>query len=172
MRVFPKADEMKQFENHAYGFQCIFTGYADFESIWENTDEKIQCPQCVTSLDNNENNQCAHSYSIETRKHRAMSVSFIIIDRYGRLVHEFCYTGYDVIIQFVRDILRCEEMLVHATKFNRYMIFNDDGRSRFENASTCYICSTDPGAHRKNTIPFTEENPKVRDHVSASYTIQ
>ena len=67
LRVFPKGDEMIQFKNHEYGFKRIFTGYADFESILENTDEKIQCPQCITSFDNSENNKCAQSYSIETK---------------------------------------------------------------------------------------------------------
>ena len=44
LRVFPKGDETIHFKSHEYGFKRIFTGYADFESILENTSKKVQCP--------------------------------------------------------------------------------------------------------------------------------
>ena len=118
----------------------------------------------MASFVSTENGKCSHSYTIETRKHRAISVSFVVIDRYGKLVHEFCYTGNDVIVQFIRNILSCEDILVNATKFNQYMVFNEEDRQKFEDASVCYICSNDIALHRKVISPFTDENPRVRDH--------
>lgn len=77
----------------------------------------------------------------------------MVIDRYGKLVHGFCYTGNDVIVQFICYILSCEVILVNVAKFNLYMLFNEEDRKKFEDASACYICSNDISLHRKVISP-------------------
>ena len=96
--------------------------------------------------------------------HQAISVSFVVIDRYGKLVHAFSYTGKDVVIKFIKDVLRCEDVLVNTTKFYKYIIFTEEDIQCFENSTICHICNN----RRKNKDipenPFTEQDSKVREH--------
>ena len=165
IKVFPKEDETIEYVNHEYNFKRIYTGYADFESVLKDTDNKLECPECVSSItDCDRETDCTHSFTITTKKHYAISVSFVIVDRYGSLVHEFTYTGDDVVVQFIRNVLHCEDVLVNTTKFNKYMIFNEENRQDFERSTVCFICNNDKGVKGKKEKPFTESDPKVRDH--------
>ena len=71
---------------------------------------------------------------MQTKRHRAICVCFIIVDRYESLVHEFSYTGDDVVVNFLQNVLHCEELLIttiNTTKFNKYMIFTKENRNDF-----------------------------------------
>ena len=165
VKVFPTGEKNIHYNNHEYNFKRIFTGYADFESILQDTDYTGKCPKCVHL--NEEENQielCSHSYTIPFKSHTAISVSFVIVDRYGKLVHEFCYTGTDVVIQFIKNVLKCEEVLVNTTKFNEYMIFTDNDKMVFRNTTVCHICNNKRRNKDTPDYPFSEQDPKVRDH--------
>ena len=56
------------------------------------------------------------------------------------LVHEFSYTGEDVVVQFIKNLIRCEEVLVNITKFNEYMIFCEEDKDCFDSSNVCHIC--------------------------------
>ena len=163
IKVFPKKGETLHFENHEFAFKRIFTGYADFESILEDTSNPLKCPECCSTVET-EYYECAHSFTIPTNIHQPCSVSFVIIDRYGKLVHSFKYTGEDVILHFIKDVLNCEDVLVNTTKFNRYMIFGRKEKDEFDKADICYICKNNKGIKGKAEKPFSPEDPKVRDH--------
>ena len=55
-------------------------------------------------------------------------------------------------------------MLINSTKFNKYMIYTNEDKQCFESASLCHICKN--RRKNKNTpeYPFTNMDPKVRDH--------
>ena len=163
-KVFPRNDETLHFKNHEYKYKRIFTGYADFESVLQDSENSLKCPQCVNIFDVSEEYECQHSFTINTKDHRAICVSFIIIDRYGELVHEFCYTGNDAVEKFIKNVLICEEILINTIKFNQYMIFSVEEKKQFENSSVCYICNNNRGFKNKEEKPFTDNDPKVRDH--------
>ena len=80
------------------------------------------------------------------------------------LVHEFSYTGEDVVVQFIKNVIRCEEVFINTTKFNEYMIFCEEDKDCFKSATVCHICKN----RRKDKVtaeyPFSNEDPKVRDH--------
>ena len=78
-----------------------------------------------------------------------MCVCLAIVDRYGSLVHEFSYTGDDVVVQFINNVLECEELLIKTTKFNKYMIFTKENRDDFEKASVYFICNNNRGIKGK-----------------------
>ena len=44
------------------------------------------------------------------------------------------------------------------------MIFNEENRQDFERSTVCFICNNDKGVKGKKEKPFTESDPKVRDH--------
>ena len=157
LKVFPKEDETLCFRNFEYQFKRIYIGYADFESVLEDTSNLICCTECNSSISSFDDYECSHSFTIKTKTHRAISVSFIVVDRYGKLVHQFCYTGDDVVVQFMKNVLKCEDVLVNTTKFNQYMRFGKDDKETFENTTVCYIC-------KLQTKPFNKFDPKVRDH--------
>ena len=139
VKVFPNPDDSLYFKDHQYSYKRIFTGYADFESILEKSSNNMQCPDC-NSL-NISNGECEHSFTLNLNDHRAISVAFVVIDRYGNLVHEFVYSGDDVVIKFIRNVLHCEEILVNTTKFNRYMEFSKTDKEHHEKSTVCYICN-------------------------------
>ena len=58
-----------------------------------------------------------------------------MVDRYGMLVHEFSYTGEDVVVQFIKNVIQCEEVLINTTKFNEYMIFCKEDKDCFKSAN-------------------------------------
>ena len=74
---------------------------------------------------------------------------FFIVDGYGSLVHEFSYTGDEVVVNFLQKVLHCEELLINTTKFKKYMIFTKENRNDFEKANVCYICNNNRGINRK-----------------------
>ena len=161
-KVFPKPDESLYFKDHQYSYKRIFTGYADFESILEKSTSSVQCSQC--DMFDVSNGECEHSFTHNIHHHRAISVAFVIIDRYGNLVHEFVYSGDDVVIQFIRNVLHCEEVLVNTTKFNRYMEFTARDQENHKKSTVCYICNNNRGLKGKEEKVFSDYDPKVRDH--------
>ena len=105
---------------------------------------------------------CNHSYITPIKTHIAISVAFVVVDRYGSLVHEYTYTGNDVVVRFIRELLKCEEILVNTTKFNKYMIFDKKDRESFSQATVCHICNNKRKNRDSKENPFTQEDPKVR----------
>ena len=78
---------------------------------------KQNCTKCTASqVDTTDGGNCDHSYITPIKTHVAISVAFVVVDRYGSLVHEYSYTGNDVVVQFIRELLKCEEILVNTTK--------------------------------------------------------
>ena len=106
-KVFPNPNESLYFKDHHYGYKRIFSDYADFESILEETSSGVKCPQC--ELFDISNGECEHSFTLNLNHHRSISVAFVIIDKYGNLAHEFVYSGDDVVVKFIRNILYCEK---------------------------------------------------------------
>ena len=164
-KVFPSSEKSIHYTNHEYNFKRIFTGYADFESVLEETNTNTKCPKCISCKKiSEENDSCTHSYMLSLKRHRAISVCFVVVDRYGKLVHEFSYTGEDVVVQFIKNVVRCEEVLINTTKFNKYMIFCEEDKDCFDSSTVCHICKN----KRKDKVtveyPFSKEDPKVRDH--------
>ena len=64
-------------------------------------------------------------------------------------MHEFSYTGDDVVVKFLQNVLQCEELLINTTKFNKYMVFTKENRNDFEKANVCYICNNSRGINGK-----------------------
>ena len=91
-------------------------------------------------------------------------MSFIVVGRYGRLVHEFCYTGENVVTEFIKNVIKCEEILVNTTKFNKYMIFTESNRISFLNTTVCHICNNRRRSKEAIGYPFSPLDPKRRDH--------
>lgn len=155
IKVFPKEDDTIEYINHEYNFKRIYTGYADFEIVLKDTVNKLECPECVSSItDCDGESGCMHSFTITTKKHYAIFVSFIIVDRYGSLAQEFAYTGDDVVVKFIRNVLHCEDVLVNTTKFNKYMIFNEENGQDFEMSTMCFICNNDRGRKGKRKTVY------------------
>ncbi len=80
------------------------------------------------------------------------------------MVHEFIYSGKDVVVQFIKNVLKCEDVLVNTTKFNKYMIFTEEDKQCYENAKVCHICNNKRRSKDTSENPFTAVDPKVRDH--------
>ena len=153
--MFPNEDKALEFQNHEHNFKLIFRDYANFESVLENTCNKIHCPECVSLVDVDKEIVCENSFTISNKKHSKISVPFIIADRYGFLVHEFTYTGYDAVVQFMKNVLLCECVQISTAKFNKYMIFGKEARSDFEKSNVRYICNNNKemkGKHKKRQL--------------------
>ena len=164
-KIFPNGEKTIHYSNHEFNFKRIFTGYADFESVLEETNVISECLKCDNSTNSEaQPTKCFHSFTIPVKKHQAVSVSFVVIDRYGKLVHEFLYSGKDVVVQFIKNVLKCEEVLVNTTKFNKYMIFTAEDKQCFEHATICHICKNRRKDKNTPEYPFTSVDPKVRDH--------
>ena len=123
------------------------------------------CDKCtVSQRKNGSKDICPHSFTTTLQSHSAISVSFVIVDRYGKLVHEFCYTGEDVVLKFMNNVLRCEDLLVNVIKFNEYMLFDEEDKKAFDHESVCFICKNKRLEKGLKEYPFSELDPKVRDH--------
>ena len=162
---FPKETEKLQFTKTEYGFKRIYNGYADFESITEKTQNIAECSICKS---NESKITCQHSYSVSLSSHKPVSVSFVVIDRNGKMVHEYFYSGEDVIEKFVNEVLELEKKLLDVTKLCEYMIITPEEQLEFDSAEMCYICKNNVGLKGKNYKPFTELDWKVRDHDNIS----
>ena len=164
-KVFPSEDQSIHYNNHEYNFKRIFTGYADFESILIENTSTTDCDKCDNStINDNHEDICPHSFTTILQNHYAISVSFVIVDRHGKLVHEFCYTGEDVVLKFMNNVLKCEDLLVNVVKFYEYMLFDEDDKKTFDRESICFICKNKRLDKGLKEYPFSEFDPKVRDH--------
>ena len=156
-KVFPSEGKSIHYSNHEFNFNRIFTGYADFESVLEETSTVIECPKCGDSTKSEaQNTNCSHTFTFPIKKHVPVSVCFIVIDRYGKLVHEFVYSGKDVVVQFIKNVLKCEEVLIQSTKFNKYMIYTEEDKQCFESATVCHICNNKRKSKNTPEYPFTD----------------
>ena len=61
IKVFPNEDERIEYKNHEYSFKRIFTGYADFESVLEDTHNQLGCSECGSSFDEDVGESELHS---------------------------------------------------------------------------------------------------------------
>ena len=113
-------------------------------------------------MDTTDGGECNHSYITPIKTHVAISVAFVVVDRYGSLVHEYSYTGNDVVVQFIKELLKCEQILVNTTKFNKYMIFDKKDRDSFSQATVCHICNNKRKNKESQEHYFTREDHKVR----------
>ena len=164
IRLFPTHGEKLSYSEHQYNYKRIFTGYCDFESLLKETDKVKRCESCITSSSFSSEKECNHSYTVEINNHVPISVSFIIIDRYGALVHEFVYTGIGCVVRLIKDMIGCEEKLVNTTKFNKYMIFGEKEKKYHESTNVCHICNNNRTIKGRPEKVFTEMDIKVRDH--------
>ena len=96
------------------------------------------CEDCLKSGNLVSEKDCNHSYTVELSNHEPISVCFIIVDRYGKLVHEYVYTGHDCVVKLIRNMLNCEEKLVYSTKFNKYMEFGEKERLYHSITNVCH----------------------------------
>ena len=79
-----------------------FTGYADFESVLKETKHEQKCTKCTASqLDTLDGENCNHSYITPIKTHIAISIAFVVVDRYGSLVHDYSYIRTDIVEQFI-----------------------------------------------------------------------
>ena len=67
-------------------------------------------------------------------------------------------------LSFVQNVLKCEEVLINTTKFNKYMVFTEEDREAFSNSYVCHICNNRRKNKDTSYYPFSEQDPKVRDH--------
>ena len=155
---FPPDGQNLTFTKTEFNFKRIYNGYADFESVLEKTKKNLDCEKCAESK---LNGTCKHSYSIETEIHKPLAVGLVIIDRNGRIVKEFYYSGERVVEIFIQEVLNIEKDLLDLTKLNKYMIITKQQQKEHDEAETCYIC-----LNRRNGeyYPFSEKDYKVRDH--------
>ena len=86
------------------------------------------------------------------------------MDKYRNVVHEFTYTGDDVVEVFIRDVLKCEDKLLSLTKMKKYMVISKEEQEEFDLAEVCYICKNNTGMSRREYKLFTPGDWKVRDH--------
>ena len=115
-KIFPNVEKAIHYNSHGYNFKEIYTGYDDFDSVLQDIDYQEECHKCAyANVGVNQDDPCSHDDTLPFKPHQASSVSFIAVDRYGKLVHEFCYTGKDVVIKFIQNVLRCEEILGNTT---------------------------------------------------------
>ena len=75
-------------------------------------------------------------------------------------MHEFSYTGDDVVVKFIKNVLQCEQLLINKTKFNKYMIFTNKNRKEFEKASVWFICNNNKGIKGKPEFFLVNPTPK------------
>ena len=110
----------------------------------ENT-STTDCDKCDNStINDNHEDICPHSFTTILQNHYAISVSFVIVDRYGKLVHEFCYTAEDVVLKFMNILLKCEDLLVNVVKFCEYMLFDEDDKKHLTaNQYALYVKTND-----------------------------
>ena len=67
--VFSSSDESIHYSNHEYNFKRIFTGYADFESVLEETNTETKCPKCVFSKTiTKKNGSFSHSHTVPLKQ--------------------------------------------------------------------------------------------------------
>ena len=140
----------------------MYNAYADFESVLEKTTNTNQCQLCNSKED--QSTDCRHSFTVPLQNHRPICVSFIVVDREGQLLHEFNYTGDDVVEKFIQNVLRCEKTLLELTKMKKYMIITSKEQDEFNSTDVCYICNNNQEFAGKDYKPFTPEDRKNRDH--------
>ena len=161
IRVFPKEGETLSYTEHQYNYKRIYTGYADFESLLKKTNNIHSCEECLKTGNLISEKDCNHSYSVELSNHEPISVCFIIVDRYGKLVHEFVYTGHDCVVKLIRNMLNCEEKLVNTTKFKKYMEFGEKERVYHNATNVCHICKNRGNMNGQTEKPFSLSDTKV-----------
>ena len=79
-------------------------------------------------------------------------------------MHSFKYTGEDVVLHFIKDVLKCEEKLLDTINFKQYMIIGSEEQKEYDKATVCYICNNNIGIRGKKEKPFSADDPRVRDH--------
>lgn len=94
------------------------------------------------------------------KKHRAIRVSFIIIDSYSALVLAITYIADDVVLDFIKNVLQCENFLINTKIFNKYIICGKGDRLYFETSSVCYVCNTNKWVKGKHEALCTDSNTK------------
>ena len=161
IRVFPNKGETLSYSEHQYNYRRIYTGYADFESLLKKTNNIHSCEDCLKSGNLVSEKDCNHSYTVELSNHEPISVCFIIVDRYGKLVHEYVYTGHDCVVKLIRNMLNCEEKLVYSTKFNKYMEFGEKERLYHSITNVCHICNNRTNVNGLREKPFSASDIKV-----------
>ena len=81
-------------------------------------------------------------------------------------MHEFSYTGDDVVVKFIQNVLQCEELLINTIKFNKHMIFTKENMDDFEKASVCFICNNNRGINGKRKIYLVNPTPKYETMIT------
>ena len=161
IKIFSEKGQTLKYTDNCNNFKRIFIGYCDFESVLEKTNSTFKCKTCLNSRNLVSEKSCPHSYTQELSKHIPISVSLIIVDKFGKLVHEFTYTGYDCVIKLIKEVLACEEKLVQTIKFKRYMVFGEKERTYHEATNICHICKNMPDSKGVFQKPFTTKDIKV-----------
>lgn len=138
-------------------FPHLLCGFVDFESLLEKTENfgKEVCNHCEKkSL-----KSCEHSYTHLYHQHKAVSYTFVVVDRDNKVRHQNIYTGVDAAENFLKTLVQLQPYFSEILQSFQEMDFTEEDRLLFEQTKICHLCGGD-----FSELTIEKRGPKVRDH--------
>lgn len=142
-------------------FPHLLCGFVDFESLLQKTEDfgKEVCNLCEKlALET-----CKHSYTYSYHSHKAISYTFIVVDRENNVRHQKIYTGEDAAQNFLSTLVELQPFFSTILTSYQEMDFTEENKLQYEKMQNCHLCGEDfsPGSIEK-------KGEKVRDHCHMS----
>lgn len=158
----PKKGDFLEFKNHVNKFQAHFTGYFDFESIHVSP-ESYECKECETDSSNDVQGNivltCSKHKTRILAEQKPITVSYLIMDKRGKVHYHQTYTGYDCVEWFIKKLLLLEPKLMDELSKNLEMEETEESITTFAAATTCHICEK----------PLNGDSVRDHDHLTGKF---
>lgn len=156
LSFYPRSQPKIQYEKPWTKTPQILTGYLDFESLVVKN-SKLQSNMCEKCSTNPEIESCEHSFSNIIQTHIPINYSFVIVDRFDRVLFDRFYTGEDAIEDLLFCLFELKPKIKSMIQSYQEMVLTPEDKTHFEMQKNCYMCKTSFSPYRKAQI-------KVRDH--------
>lgn len=160
LMFYPKTHKKIQYDKPWAKAAQLLVGYLDFESlVVKNKDSLID--KCITCSSDPEIKSCTHSFSNQIQTHIPINYSFLVVDRFDKVLFERKYTGMDAIEDLLMCLYELKPKIKKILESYQEMVLSSDDKKHFEQQTFCYMCN-------KRFNPFTKSLIKVRDHCHAT----
>jgi len=132
----PQPGDVIKFENFAKQFESYFVGFFDFES--KHVKEKYECAKCK-KVDEEDATICPHKTFVKAVQ-VPITYSYIILDKYGKVVFHNTYTGKHCAKKFIKELIAIEPTLLEVLSRNEEINMSQQDEESYRAATDCHIC--------------------------------
>ncbi|GFT43648.1 uncharacterized protein NPIL_360211 [Nephila pilipes] len=135
-----------EFENFNFNIPVPYTIYADFESLI------VKINSCAPDP--------ARSYTVPIADHILCGYAYTVIGPDGNFKKPpVVYRGENAVDHFLENLIKEEEEILNILKNVKPMLFSDENKLDFKNATICHICEK----------PLLGDRVRDHDHLTGAY---